>query len=609
MRGSSEAVRRTTQYLAPALRQETPPGVYDLYPAFSVGPGLVGRGFDRIARAIARSGQRSVIIDGFVGVLWEPFIEELTAALSRCGLSSSSVSVQRALLPSEEIDRLIGPYLGGDDPLYGTRAPLSLSQFFSRERLLELRRRDAEELLLVYGAGAALAQRDGFLIYVEVPKNELQFRSRAGSVTNLGASAPSDPRSMYKRFYFVDWPVLNRHRRAILRDIDLMVDTQRPVDPTSMRGKDLREGLHAMARSSFRVRPWFEPGPWGGQWIKRTIPGLASEAQNYAWSFELISPENGVALESDGCMLEVSFDFLMLHNHRQVLGDFASLFGFEFPIRYDFLDTVGGGNLSVQCHPRPRYIHEEFGETFTQDEAYYILDARPGARVYLGFTEAADPATFRAELERSVREGIPVDIERHVQTLPARKHDLFLIPNGTIHCSGVNTLVLEISATPYIFTFKMYDWVRMDLDGRPRTLNIERAFANLHFHRRGSRVTHELVSRPRLLAHGSDWQIFHLPTHPEHFYDVHRVEFMSSVKRETQGSCHVMNLVEGEAILVETGDGRRQRFNYAETFIVPAAAGRYRLRNAGRIPAKVVTTFLKPSARPFARPEGATRGA
>ena len=83
---------------------------------------------------------------------------------------------------------------------------------------------------------------------------------------------------------------------------------------------------------------------------------------------------------------------------------------------------------------------------------------------------------------------------------------------------------------------------------------------------------------------------------------------MSSVQRETGGSCHVMNLVEGEAVVVETGDGRRQRFNYAETFIVPAAAGRYRLVNDGRVPARVVTTFLKPTARPFARPEGATRG-
>jgi hypothetical protein len=66
-----------------------------------------------------------------------------------------------------------------------------------------------------------------------------------------------------------------------------------------------------------------------------------------------------------------------------------------------------------------------------------------------------------------------------------------------------------------------------------------------------------------------------------------------------------MNVVDGEWITLESGGGMRQRFNYAETFIVPAAAGSYRLVNGGKRPAMVVTTFLKKDARPFGRPEGA----
>jgi mannose-6-phosphate isomerase class I len=348
-----------------------------------------------------------------------------------------------------------------------------------------------------------------------------------------------------------------------------------------------------MARNYFRPRPWFEPGPWGGRWIKEKIPALPQDAPNYAWSFELIAPENGIMLESDGALLEVSFDMLLLQESGRVLGRAAERFGTEFPIRFDFLDTVDGGNLSVQVHPRTDYIRKHFGERFTQDETYYILDCEPGARVYLGFRENIDPAAFRAELERSRADGCEIDVESFVNTVEAHRHDLFLIPNGTIHCSGRGNLVLEISATPYIFTFKMYDWVRRDLEGNLRPINIERAFDNLDFTRTASVVERELVSQPRVTAQGEGWREVRLPTHRDHFYDVRRFEFKGEITIDTNDDCHVMSLVEGSSIILETASGMRQRFNYAETFVVPAAAERYRLINEGKGVAMVVQAYVK----------------
>ncbi len=597
--------RKTTQYLAPARTVPTTPGTYDIYPAFPIGPGKIGSGFRGLAELIAGSRARVVIVDGYVGVLWQSFREQLDRALRQLGIHPVWRSIDDALLPAAAIGKLIEPFTGGDDPLFGTRCTLSPRDFFDAEKLRESSQLADGAIAIVYGTGASLCDTRGYLVYADVPKNEIQFRSRAGSIRNFATDHPGDPRSMYKRMYFVDWPVLNRLRREQMHSIDLIVDGQRPDEPVYMDGELFRRTLGDMATSCFRVRPWFEPGPWGGQWIKNLAPQVASDVPNYAWSFELISPENGIAFESDGFLLEVSFDFLMLHNHHDVLGDFAGRFGFEFPIRYDFLDTFSGGNLSLQCHPRPDYIHRHFGETFTQDETYYILDTIPGAQVFLGFRSDCDPRAFRRELERSLRKGTPVDVERHVMPTPARKHDLFLIPNGTIHCSGVNNLVLEISATPYIFTFKMYDWMRADLDGKPRTLNIDRAFDNLYFDRRGERIASEFVSQPRLIADDSGTRVEHLPTHTEHFYDVHRLIFSSSVDVDTGGSCHVLSLVEGTSVIVESGSGRRQRFNYAETFVIPAAAGSYRIVNEGPGTAMVVKTFLKPDAHPFATPEGA----
>lgn len=583
--------RRTTQELGPARHTPTSAGQYDIYPGFPVGSGKIELGYSALAARLA--GHRRVIIDGYVGVFWHYLREQLNAELIQQGIRATWLDVDMALRPEHEIEQLVIPFLGSDDPLFGTRFTGQLRDFFDVEKLRALRPDSDADMSIIYGPGAALTGWDGLLVYVDVPKNEIQFRARAASVCNLGASRPFDPKTMYKRFYFVDWVTLNQHKAELLPHIDLIVDEQRPDEPALMAGADLRAGLTHMSCNYFRVRPWFEPGPWGGQWIKQHIPQLPQDAPNYAWSFELIVPENGLLFESDGCLLEVSFDYLMFHDHRAVLGNCADQFGNEFPIRFDFLDTYDGGNLSVQCHPRPEYIRQHFGENFTQDETYYILDCKPGARVYLGFKKDIDPGVFRAELERSRNQGVEIDVDRYVNSEPAHKHDLFLIPNGTIHCSGADNLVLEISATPYIFTFKMYDWMRLDLDSKPRPLNIERAFDNLYFEREGERVREELVSKPYVLKEGLGWRLIHLPTHPEHFYDVHRFEFVDSIEATTDGSCHVMNLVEGQSVTLETANGLRQRFNYAETFAVPAATGSYRVINEGRRPAKVIKAFVK----------------
>lgn len=599
-----EPYRKTTQPLAPLHDSPPPSGQYNIYPSFPIGPGTIHAGFDALVEVIVQSHRPAIVLDGFTGVLWDEVVRKLEEAFSRRRTKIRWTDVRTAYRSDAEIGRLIAPFLGGEDPLFGTRCPLSLTAFLDPRQLQQLRPDISGDINILFGPGSALAEWDAFLVYIDIPKNEVQFRSRAGSIRNLGATRPGTPGEMYKRFYFVDWPVLNRHRAAILDRIDCFVDHQRPDEPVIMSGNDVRDGLKKMAATCFRARPWFEPGPWGGQWIKRNVPGVAQDVPNYAWSFELISPENGLAFSSNGLLFELSFDFLMFHCHREILGRFADRFGYEFPIRYDFLDTFDGGNLSVQCHPRPDYVHRHFGETFTQDECYYILDCTPDAHVYLGFREEADVTRFRSELEQSYRQSTPVDIDAFVNSLPAHMHDLFLIPHGTIHCSGKNNLVLEISATPYIFTFKMYDWLRMNLDGNPRTLNIDRAFENLFFERRGNVIRQQHVAHPHVLREGPDWRVVHLPTHPLHFYDVHRLEFTSSIDVATEGSVHVLNLVEGTSIIIDS-NGVQMPVNYAETFVVPAAAGSYRLLNRGPQRAFVVKTFLKPDARPYAAPEGA----
>lgn len=337
-----------------------------------------------------------------------------------------------------------------------------------------------------------------------------------------------------------------------------------------------------------------EPGAWGGQWIRDNIKSLAQDVPNYAWSFELIVPENGLILGSGNRMLEVSFDSVMYVAGEDVVGhECYESYGDEFPIRMDYLDNFDGGNLSIQCHPHKPYIQENFGEVLTQEETYYILDCKPGAEVYLGFQDDIVPEQFESALTESFEKGTPLDVPKYINSEIAHKHDLFLIPPGTLHSSGCNNLVLEISTTPYIFTFKMYDWLALDLDGKPRPLNIRRAMDNLCFDRKGDKIKAEHVCHPVLIEKGPDWEFWHMPTHRNHSYDIHRYKINSSVDVMTDGKCHVLNLVEGESTDVVTRAGETFHLNYAETLVVSAAALSYRIINTSGREIMMVKAFMK----------------
>jgi len=562
---------------------------YNHIPYHALGKGKIFSGFESLSDWIIE--QKRVLIDGYIGVFYDDVYLQIGNRLAEKGYKVKWHFTVDYLKAEQVTEELVKPFLSHEKDVWGTKTNLNIKDFFEEE-LFGLSVDEAFDINIVIGIGAGLTSWDAGLIYLDIPKNEIQYRMRAASVSNFGKAETGPAFAMYKRFYFVDWVMLDKHRNQLLERIDVIADGQRAGELNWMFKGALIEGIRQMSHSVFRVRPWFEKGSWGGQWMKEHIKGLNNEEVNYAWSFELITPENGIVFESDLNMLEVSFDFLMLFGYKEVLGKRAEEFGPYFPIRFDFLDTFDGGNLSIQCHPSKEYISRNFGETITQDETYYILDCKPGAEIYLGFQEDIDPAGFRAVLEESQLNNQPIEVEKYVRSFPSHKHDLFLIPNGTVHSSGVNNMVLEISATPYIFTFKMYDWLSLDLNGNPRPINIDHAFNNLRFERKGALVEEELISHPAVISAGDGWELIHLPTHRDHFYDIHRFEFDTEVLAETEGSCHVLMLVEGTSVTVEV-EGLRKHFAYAETFIVPAAAMKYKLINNGQGRAKVIKSFLK----------------
>jgi mannose-6-phosphate isomerase class I len=345
-------------------------------------------------------------------------------------------------------------------------------------------------------------------------------------------------------------------------------------------GDAFRAALRCAVARPFRVVPFFDPGPWGGQWM-RDICGLDDEAPNYAWCFDCVPEENSLRLGFGGVCVEIPANDLVFQHPRELLGEAVhARFGAEFPIRFDMLDTVGGGNLSLQVHPLTEYIQDQFGMPYTQDESYYLLDAAPDASVYLGLRSNIDPARMARRLREAQRGSQPFPAAEFVNRWPARRHDHFLIPAGTIHCSGRNSMVLEISSTPYIFTFKLWDWGRLGLDGLPRPIHLEHGLANIQWDRDTDWVARNLVNRVQAVAEAPGWREERTGLHEREFIETRRHWFDGPVPHETRGSVHVLNLVEGASAIVESPDGAFDDFavHYAETFIVPAAVGRYVVR-------------------------------
>jgi mannose-6-phosphate isomerase class I len=579
-------------------------GLFNTSPAHELAAGTLSAGYKPLAAELAtlhKKGGRVIAIDGYHGTQWKLLISGLSAELTSLGISHEWTGISDYLLPQSRLTELTEPFMGGDDPIFGRIWPLGIEPFFDAARIAEVRRSllihkgsDSETLHLVCGTGASLIGCQDACWYSDVSKQQQQQFCREGILTNWTSSDNLPFGSWYKRSYYVEWPVQNKLKQALLPEIDRFIDFNNPDEPVSISGDDFRNTLAELSRTPFRPRPWFAPGPWGGQFMKGHM-GLDSEEPNFAWSFELIAPENGVLISSGDRMLEFSFDYLLYHDNKAVMGgETARRFGTEWPVRFDYLDTIEGGNLSVQVHPSNEYIRSEFGETFTQDETYYISKAEPGARVYLGLKDGADPMEFRKQLELSAETGEEVDIDRFVNSLPAKNHDLFYIPNGTIHCSGAGNMVLEISATPYIYTFKLYDYLRRDLNGNLRPINVDRGFDNLKTDRTTGWVRENLVARPRVLSESAGCTEWVLMDVPYMFYVINRVDFEKTCEFTAEGLAYMVNLVEGDRVEVISENGRVTNLAYLESMVIPASTGKVKFVNKGQNPCKMVKVYVRP---------------
>ncbi len=196
--------------------------------------------------------------------------------------------------------------------------------------------------------------------------------------------------------------------------------------------------------------------PWGGDFIAR-LKGIKAERIGESWEFSAHpSRPSKVAVDGIIDMLE-----LIERYGKDVIDGFK-----EFPILVKIIDA--NEDLSVQVHPSERQAKELGENDHGKPEAWVVLDADEGAKIYLGFKEDISPDEFRKAIERNE------NVLRYLNAIEVKKGDAFYIPAGTIHALGKGVRVLEVSTNSNI-TYRIYDY------GRGRELHLDKAFKVLNF--------------------------------------------------------------------------------------------------------------------------------
>lgn len=557
---------------------------YDKFPSISIDNGMIIQGWENIISTIEKKINnkcKTITIECYSGV----YYEELKSHFKKIK-NALFIDTLQLFKTEKSIKSMTKPFIT-NDILFGYYTNLSIENYFNKEKVKNERKKidKTKGTVIIFGYGAQYIKKGDLVIYADMPRWEIQQRMRKKEVTGLGVNNKNEEFSLqYKRGLFNDWKVLDRHKKQIYEVVDFWIDSVSKENPKMIDKSTFFEGMEKASKSPFRVVPFFDPAPWGGQWMKAVFD-LDNNISNFGWCFDCVPEENSLLLKVNDVLFEMPSINLVYLKSKDLLGEpVEARFGKEFPIRFDFLDTMEGGNLSLQVHPTFEFAHENFGLTYTQDESYYIVDAKEDSCVYLGVKTGTNKNSMLEELKKAnACSGVDFAAEKYVNKIPAKKHDHFLIPAGSIHCSGKNTVVLEISTTPNLFTFKLWDWQRLGLDGKPRPINIERGEKVIQWNRNSEYVENELTNKFEIIDQGDGWIEEKTGLHKTQFIETRRHTFSKPVLHSTHESVNVLNLVEGEEIVIESLNGEFEPLiiHYAETFIIPACINQYIIKPHG----------------------------
>ncbi len=564
---------------------------YNKMPAIHLTEETITVDIKDICQKLTENHKKTIIIDCYPGVDISQLIQEISTCLPKANI----INVEDYAKSEKQLDKMLSKNIT-DDRVFGIWGHFKIDEFYQQEASQKVTDQYKDGVLnIIVGWGSAyLSQHitNKIVILANMARWEIQQRMRNGQPNWHCTNNNEDILRKYKRAFFIEWRTADMHKLNIIQNVDYILDANNKDKLKLISQKTYMKGLKKTLQQPFRLVPFFDPGVWGGQWMK-DVCALDDKAPNYAWCFDCVPEENSLLFKINDVFFEFpSIDLVLLFPTNLLGKKTYARFGKEFPIRFDFLDTIEGQNLSLQVHPLTDYIYQEFGMSYTQDESYYMLDATDDAYIYLGIKENTNRKKLLKALSDAQETG-EFDDELYINKFPAKKHDHFLIPAGTIHCSGKGSMVLEISATPYIFTFKLWDWGRLGLDGRPRPVHLKHGEKVIDWSRDTDWVKQNLINKITPVAQGNGWVEEKTGLHELEFIETRRHWFTKQVEHKTKGTVNILNLIEGEEaeVISPTNAFKPYIVHYAETFIIPADIGEYIIRPTEKTKGKPLATI------------------
>ncbi len=246
--------------------------------------------------------------------------------------------------------------------------------------------------------------------------------------------------------------------------------------------------------------PLYQTRVWGGRRLETLLGRLLPDAQPYGESWELVDRDEHQSVVATGAFAGTTLHTLWTEHRTAVFGDAVRRpAAARFPLLIKVLDACD--DLSIQVHPPAHVAAALGGEPKT--EMWFVAHAEPGARLYAGLRAGVTRAAF----ERALDDG---SVASSVHSLQPRAGDSLFVPSGRVHALGAGLLVFEIQQNSDT-TYRVFDWNRVGLDGKPRALHVESSLRCIDF----SDVAPALGSGSDELASCDDFRVTRARTgHP-----------------------------------------------------------------------------------------------